>query len=201
MPPTRWTGRSVARLRVRWTKDPDDKAAPGEALARLVPVGDSHRTRRGQGAVAQAIAVSGTTGEASWSGQPKRTDLHARRLTMQMSVETSDGRRLVGHFAPDAAAPRIDSDSDADLLDAFNRAWRAEPTKGMPGQPSEQAARIAAIIDMAADMLDTATRLTVAQALGRVKKSDWPEASSHFKDDVRAAGGWAEVMRKARARK
>ena len=156
MPAPRWIGRSVAKLRVRWTKKPDDKPAEGEALVRLFPVRASHKRHRRQGADGTPIAIR-ATGEAFWSGPSVRTDLHARRLTMQMSVETSDGRRLVGHFAPDAAAPQIDSDADP-TFEMRSTARGARSAEGYAGQPSEQAARIAEIIDMAAEMIDTATK-------------------------------------------
>ena len=197
MPPTRWTGHSVARLRVRWTKDPKDKAVPGEALVRLFSVRASQETHPAVGRAALQIAVSGTTGEASWSGPSEPTDLHLLRMQLQMSVETADGRRLVARFDPDLDAPQIGSDANADLQDALNRAWSA---KRQPGRQSEQAARIDAIIDKAAESVDTATKLSVAQALGRVKQqSDWYEMTSQYKEDVKAAGGWPEIMRRAYA--
>ena len=186
----------MVRLRVRWAEGSDDKPAPGEALARLVPVGYQTERHPGQGAVAPSLVVSAATGEASWEGPPGPTDLHIGRVRLELSVETSDGRRLAAHFGPDAAAPQIDSTAGADLRAALNRAWYA---KGSPGRWSEQGARIAGIIDKAAELIDTATRLSVAQALGRVT-DDGLEPASQYKEDVRAAGGWAEIMSQARAR-
>jgi len=81
------------------------------------------------------------------------------------------------------------------LLRAHERAHRAERR----GRRSVQKARIAEIIDTTAESFDTATRLSVAQTLGRAN-SDSGEPTSHFKEDVRAAGGWEEIKRQARAR-
>ena len=64
------------------------------------------------------------------------------------------------------------------------------------GRRSKRGTRIAAIVDAAAEMGPDATRDRVAQALNRADEDDKPQ--SDYKRDVRLAGGWSAILRRAR---
>jgi hypothetical protein len=67
------------------------------------------------------------------------------------------------------------------------------------GHPPERLARLNLMIEAAIEIgLEVATRRHVAQKLGRVD-ADGIEQSD-YKRDVKAAGGWPEIMRRARLR-
>lgn len=63
------------------------------------------------------------------------------------------------------------------------------------GRPSVQAERIEAIVAAAREIGPRATRLSAATRLGRV--NEFAEMHGDYKRDVRAAGGWREIMRRA----
>jgi hypothetical protein len=157
----------VARLRVRWTKDPDDRPAIGEALARLesIPGSDTTEFCPGSGAQAADLRLDATTGEVAQSGPPKPTDLYVRRVRLRTTIEAADGRRLEAHFGSEFDVPQTDIDAPNDLRDAMIRAWRA---RSLSGRPSEQADRVAAIITAVREIGPDATRLEVGQVLRRL---------------------------------
>ena len=64
------------------------------------------------------------------------------------------------------------------------------------GPASKRPARIEKIVSMAAELGPGATRNRVAAALGHANEDEEPHGG--FKDDVRAAGGWEAIMRRAR---
>ena len=133
MPPTRWTGLSVASLRVRWADGPDDAPAEGEALGRLqrIPRSSVPETIEGGGAEAAGLRIDVTTGEVSRT-ESRRTDLVVSRSRYEIVLSTADGRRLVARFGNDVASPQADSDAPGDLRDALNRLWSASPPIGRP---------------------------------------------------------------------
>ena len=63
-------------------------------------------------------------------------------------------------------------------------------------RPAERDARIQAIVDAARELGDAATRNRVAEVLGR--SDEQGVANSDYKRDVREAGGWAAIRRRAR---
>lgn len=63
------------------------------------------------------------------------------------------------------------------------------------GRPSERDERTRAIVEAIRAAGPGATRDAIAAALGRV--DEWGQASSHYKADVRAAGGWVALKRQA----
>ena len=81
---------------------------------------------------ATSSAVSEGQAKRPGRGNPSRTDVHARRMTMQMSVETSNGRRLVARFGSDVDAPQIDADADVHLRSALLEAWLGTLRPGQP---------------------------------------------------------------------
>ena len=160
----------MARLRVRWTSNPDELPGPGEVLARL-----RHGWQRRQ------TFADGTSGIV--------------RGGYRITIDASDGRGLVADVPAadsDRAAPLVESDAPADLVDALNRAWRARPPLG---RPSELEQRIAALV--AAVRAGARTRRAAAQALGQL--TEWGEERGNFKRDVAAAGGWRAIMARADA--
>jgi hypothetical protein len=136
--------------------------------------------------------------DATLVGEPVASDLVVHRFATRMTVQTADGRRLEARFRLDADAPQVAADAPQDLRDALVRAWRASRR---PGRPSEQEARLEAIIAKAAETYETATRFSVAAALGRVKDGFAAEEATQFKDDVTAVGGWEAIMRLAAERR
>jgi hypothetical protein len=76
-----------------------------------------------------------------------------------------------------------------DGLDLVGWVW------AQAGRPSEADERIAAIVAAAKEIGPSATRLRVAEVLGRVDM--WGTERSAYKADVRRAGGWRGVRRQA----
>lgn len=155
-------------MRIRWTRDPEEKPLPGEVLARL------------------------------WHTRVERIERKGGSVTRlagyRLSIQTPDGRELVADVpgsASDRAAPLVESDAPADMVRHLNRAWRA---KGRPGRPSQRAERISAIVE--AVRAGAATRLAAAQATGRV--DEWDREHRDFLRDVTAAGGWQAIVKAAR---
>ena len=101
----------MVRLRVRWTKDPEELPGHGEALARL-----RHTWQR------RERFPDGTSGIV--------------RGGYKIIIEAHGGRRLVADVPPgdsDRAAPLIEADAPADLVDVLNRAWKQR--QGAIGRP------------------------------------------------------------------
>lgn len=184
----------MARLRVRWTDNPDDVPAEGEAIGRLAAISGStySETVPGGGLEAPGLAVDLNIGELRRTAS-HRTDLVTSHSRYEMVVSTADGRRLVARFGPDVASPQTDSDAPADLRDAMNRLWKA---RSDPGRPSRREERIEMIVAATLELGEAATRRHVAEQLGRVNRESLAE-SSDFKADVASAGGWEEIRRRA----
>ncbi len=97
-----------------------------------------------------------------------------------------------GTYALVSDALRLATDRDAQWsVRAF---WDALPSAGRPNRETE---RIEVIVAAAAEMGAAATVDTVAQKLGKVDALGLQRHGSYNRD-VAAAGGWAEVMRRAR---
>jgi hypothetical protein len=79
-------------------------------------------------------------------------------------------------------------------------AARAIVGRPSPTRPSRQEQRIEDIVEAAAALGPTATRLLVAQRLGKVSREDSQTEHGSYRADVRAAGGWAVVMDRASRR-
>lgn len=155
-------------MRIRWSRDPDELPGPGEALARL------RHTR--------VETVTRTDGRTM-----------TRFAGYQMSIETHDGRSLVADVPGSEsahAAPLVASDAPGDLRELLNRAWLA---RQRPGRRSEQEGRIEAIVQ--AVRAGASTRLLAAHAVGRV--DEWGQERSDYRRDIRAAGGWNGILRRA----
>jgi hypothetical protein len=125
----------------------------------------------------------------SWFAAPP--DLHLSWLTAGPTAETPD-------------PPALDPLNYAEVSDValLARDWTAQWAvraflDELPnvGRPSEAAARVEAIIAAAREVGPSATRLRVAEILGRVEK--WGEERADYRRDVRAAGGWREIKRRA----
>jgi hypothetical protein len=138
----------VSRLRVRWADGPDDEPAEGEALARLDTVGAPRvETIPGAGRPAAPILVA-SDGSVVPAGPLQPTDLVLATVTVRLSVETVDGRRLEARHGPDVDAPLIPADAPADLRDALVRAWRRVGKAGRP--PGSRSAPLVTIADVEA---------------------------------------------------
>jgi hypothetical protein len=88
---------------------------------------------------------------------------------------------------------------DLSLVD-LNRLWRVGPilaarARAELGRPSEAGERLEAIVNAVRDTGTSATRLRVGQILGRV--DEWNVERSDYRRDVRDAGGWRAIKRRA----
>ncbi len=81
----------------------------------------------------------------------------------------------------------------------MRRRTYAMPWCGSGGRVAPLVARLNgtsdAIVDAARRLGDAATRASVAAELGRV--TQWGEETGDYRADVRAAGGWSEIRRRA----
>jgi hypothetical protein len=89
---------------------------------------------------------------------------------------------------------------DLSLVD-LKRLWHVAPVlaaraRAELGRPSEADERLEAIVAAIRDVGPSATRLRVAQVLGRV--DEWDVERSDYRRDVRDAGGWRAIVRRAR---
>lgn len=89
----------MTTLHIRWATGPNDRPKEGEALARLLNGGTTRETHTGAGR--------------------NGSDLHVTRRHVLLSVETSDGRRLVTDWRS-GGAPNL-----GDLTEAWRDAWEA----------------------------------------------------------------------------
>jgi len=185
----------MARLRVRPATGPDDKPAEGEYVWRLsrIPGSQTDEHTPGAGRPAPSLRLDRATDELT-ATEPRATDLRLVRHQYALTVTAGDGRELVATFRPGADAPLIPEGSPTDLVRALRHAWRARPG---PGAPSKLEGRIAAIEDAAAELGSAASRLRVAQQLGRVDATG-SEEQSDYKRDIAAAGGWEAIMQRVR---
>lgn len=181
----------MSRLRARWATGPDDKPGPGEAVGRLRRTDGDKEVYPAAGRIAPRLTVDPETGETT-ATTAAPTDLVVNRSRTTLTITAADGRTLVARFDPAADAPQLDADAPADLRDAVLQLWRAT---GARGRPSKHDERLAEIVAAAADMGDGATRLRVAQRLGRV--TQWGEERGDYLSDIRKAGGWGEIRRRA----
>lgn len=99
-----------------------------------------------------------------------------------------DRRDARGRGALDVDSGTAEATTDG--LAQLRRKWL-----GTGGRTSERDARIAAIIEAAHRFGVGATRDGIAAELGRL--DEWGEPRSDFKRDVKAAGGWAEIRKRA----
>ena len=124
---------------------------------------------------------------------PGRVELDAVTVT-----DRDTGAALTVRMAGGSISASLPPDlATADLA----RLWRdgrylAGWASAQAGRPSELADRIAEIVRTAADIGPAATRQAVAERLGRVDSEQVMHGS--YKRDVRDAGGWLAIRRRAR---